>query len=64
MINMTLGRWILVTMVICICMSVDNDFLFDRPDAVIDPWLKEFWQTILSMYPLPQGIQIISKDIV
>ena len=61
MINMTLGRWILVTMVICICMS---DLLFDRPDAVIDPWLKEFWQTILSMYPLPQGIQIISKDVV
>lgn len=34
------------------------------PDAVIDPWLKEFWQTILSMYPLPQGIKIISKDVV
>ncbi|XP_006001477.1 NADPH-dependent diflavin oxidoreductase 1 isoform X2 [Latimeria chalumnae] len=34
------------------------------PDAVIDPWLKEFWEKALSLYPLPQGQSILSADII
>ncbi|XP_077986666.1 NADPH-dependent diflavin oxidoreductase 1-like [Glandiceps talaboti] len=33
------------------------------PDAVVDPWLKALWEKILTLYPLPDGKEIISADI-
>uniref|UniRef100_A0A803JEP3 NADPH-dependent diflavin oxidoreductase 1 n=1 Tax=Xenopus tropicalis TaxID=8364 RepID=A0A803JEP3_XENTR len=33
------------------------------PDAAVDPWLKDLWGKILSIYPLPPGLNIISEDI-
>ena len=32
-------------------------------DAVIDPWLTAFWDDITSQFPLPNGLEIISQDI-
>ncbi|XP_028408257.1 NADPH-dependent diflavin oxidoreductase 1-like isoform X2 [Dendronephthya gigantea] len=32
------------------------------PDAVIDPWLNTFWETILQIIPLPYGKEIISSS--
>ncbi|CAL1525891.1 unnamed protein product [Lymnaea stagnalis] len=32
-------------------------------DAVVTPWLKDLWDAVLSQYPLPPGIDIISSDI-
>ncbi|KAG8447371.1 hypothetical protein GDO86_014731 [Hymenochirus boettgeri] len=34
------------------------------PDAVIDPWMRDFWGKVLSVYPLPGGLEIISDDFV
>ncbi|XP_042193711.1 NADPH-dependent diflavin oxidoreductase 1 [Callorhinchus milii] len=33
------------------------------PDAVIDPWLTEFWAKALKLYPLPQGVNELSDDV-
>ncbi|XP_067017223.1 NADPH-dependent diflavin oxidoreductase 1-like [Acropora muricata] len=33
------------------------------PDAVVDPWLKEVWQKVLQIYPLPLGKEVISANI-
>ncbi|KAK2553223.1 NADPH-dependent diflavin oxidoreductase 1 [Acropora cervicornis] len=33
------------------------------PDAVVDPWLKEIWQKVLQIYPLPPGKEVISANI-
>ncbi|KAG8549501.1 hypothetical protein GDO81_020980 [Engystomops pustulosus] len=30
------------------------------PDAVVDPWLSDLWDKVLSLYPLPAGLSIIS----
>ncbi|CAH3041690.1 unnamed protein product [Porites lobata] len=32
------------------------------PDAVVDPWLKQLWEKVLKMYPLPPGKEIISAS--
>ncbi|XP_065710028.2 NADPH-dependent diflavin oxidoreductase 1 isoform X1 [Patagioenas fasciata] len=32
------------------------------PDAVVDPWLLALWDKILTLYPLPPGLEIISPD--
>lgn len=31
-------------------------------DAAVNPWLEEFWQKTLQMFPLPQGMQPLSPD--
>ncbi|KAM9327009.1 NADPH-dependent diflavin oxidoreductase 1 [Gastrophryne carolinensis] len=33
------------------------------PDAAVDPWLKNLWNKVLSLSPLPPGLSIISEDI-
>ncbi|XP_065830263.1 NADPH-dependent diflavin oxidoreductase 1-like [Oscarella lobularis] len=33
------------------------------PDAVVDPWLKRLWDLLLRIYPLPNGLEIISDTI-
>ncbi|XP_030317113.1 NADPH-dependent diflavin oxidoreductase 1 isoform X2 [Calypte anna] len=33
------------------------------PDAVVDPWLLALWDKILTLYPLPPGLEIISPDV-
>ncbi|EDV28132.1 uncharacterized protein TRIADDRAFT_21380 [Trichoplax adhaerens] len=33
------------------------------PDAVIDPWLKNMWEVILQIRPLPQGKEIINENV-
>ncbi|CAM1317777.1 NDOR1 (predicted) [Pycnogonum litorale] len=33
------------------------------PDGIITPWLDSFWNVIMTMYPLPSGVEIISSDI-
>ena len=38
-------------------------FLFFSPDAVVDPWLKRLWDLLLRIYPLPNGLEIISDTI-
>ncbi|EDO30877.1 predicted protein [Nematostella vectensis] len=32
------------------------------PDAVVDPWLKELWEKVFAVYPIPPGLEIISAD--
>eukprot|EP00088_Acartia_fossae_P058241 TRINITY_DN6808_c0_g1_i8.p1 TRINITY_DN6808_c0_g1~~TRINITY_DN6808_c0_g1_i8.p1 ORF type:complete len:607 (-),score=81.11 TRINITY_DN6808_c0_g1_i8:200-2020(-) len=32
------------------------------PDFVIDPWLANFWDKALQLYPMPPGVQPISKE--
>ncbi|GFO45694.1 NADPH-dependent diflavin oxidoreductase 1, partial [Plakobranchus ocellatus] len=32
-------------------------------DAVVTPWLSKLWETLLNMYPLPPGLEIISSDV-
>ena len=34
------------------------------PDFVIDTWLESFWKLALQLYPLPFGLEPISRDIV
>ncbi|XP_072908245.1 NADPH-dependent diflavin oxidoreductase 1 [Hemitrygon akajei] len=34
------------------------------PDAVIDPWLKEFWDHALRIYPLPPGLTMLGDDVI
>ncbi|XP_051893235.1 NADPH-dependent diflavin oxidoreductase 1 isoform X2 [Pristis pectinata] len=34
------------------------------PDAVIDPWLKEFWDHALRIYPLPPGLTVLGDDVI
>lgn len=38
-------------------------YFHSRPDAVVDPWLKEVWQKVLQIYPLPPGKEAISANI-
>lgn len=33
------------------------------PDAVIDPWLKSLWQKLLTLCPLPAGVEILNSDV-
>ncbi|XP_038063679.1 NADPH-dependent diflavin oxidoreductase 1-like isoform X2 [Patiria miniata] len=33
------------------------------PDAVVDPWLVSLWDRVLSLYPLPPGLELISADV-
>ena len=33
------------------------------PDAVIDPWLKDFWQRALQLMPMPEGMLPIPSNI-
>ncbi|KAJ7339371.1 NADPH-dependent diflavin oxidoreductase 1 [Desmophyllum pertusum] len=33
------------------------------PDAVVDPWLKQLWERVLRLYPLPPGKEIISASV-
>ncbi|KAK3755557.1 hypothetical protein RRG08_012779 [Elysia crispata] len=32
-------------------------------DAVVTPWLSKLWDTLLEMYPLPPGQEIIASDV-
>ncbi|XP_078282214.1 NADPH-dependent diflavin oxidoreductase 1 [Rhinoraja longicauda] len=34
------------------------------PDAVIDPWLKDFWVLALRIYPLPSGLAVLGDDVI
>ncbi|XP_078082829.1 NADPH-dependent diflavin oxidoreductase 1 [Mustelus asterias] len=34
------------------------------PDAVIDPWLKQFWEQALTIYPLPPGLRVLGDDVI
>ncbi|XP_062929939.1 NADPH-dependent diflavin oxidoreductase 1 isoform X3 [Mobula hypostoma] len=34
------------------------------PDAVIDPWLKEFWEHALRIYPLPPGLTMLGDEVI
>nr|XP_018906854.1 PREDICTED: NADPH-dependent diflavin oxidoreductase 1 [Bemisia tabaci] len=31
-------------------------------DAVVDPWIKNLWETLLNIYPLPSGVQPSKSD--
>ena len=33
--------------------------IFNRADAVVDPWLENLWQKILQLYPLAAGLSVI-----
>ncbi|XP_078382662.1 NADPH-dependent diflavin oxidoreductase 1-like isoform X2 [Oculina patagonica] len=33
------------------------------PDAVVDPWLKQLWERVLRLHPLPPGKEIISASV-
>ncbi|XP_058946686.2 NADPH-dependent diflavin oxidoreductase 1-like isoform X1 [Pocillopora verrucosa] len=33
------------------------------PDAVVDPWLKQLWEKMLRIHPLPAGKDIISANV-
>lgn len=33
------------------------------PDGMLDPWLEQFWKTVLGRYPLPPGLQPVSEDV-
>ena len=33
------------------------------PDAVIDPWLQQLWEKLLSLLPLPPGMEPISDSV-
>jgi len=33
------------------------------PDFVVDSWLVQFWDLALQMFPLPAGVEPISKDV-
>ena len=37
--------------------------IFNRADAVVDPWLENLWQKILQLYPLPPGISVIPNTV-
>ena len=37
--------------------------LLPSPDAVIDPWLQQLWEKLLSLYPLPPGMEPISDSV-
>ncbi|MEE6504696.1 hypothetical protein FKM82_005296 [Ascaphus truei] len=32
------------------------------PDAVVDLWQEDLWEKLLSLYPLPPGLSVISSD--
>ncbi|XP_032905224.1 NADPH-dependent diflavin oxidoreductase 1 isoform X2 [Amblyraja radiata] len=34
------------------------------PDAVIDPWLKDFWALALTIYPLPPGLAVLGDHVI
>ncbi|XP_072739153.1 NADPH-dependent diflavin oxidoreductase 1 isoform X2 [Ciconia boyciana] len=40
-----------------------GDSSYPKPDAVVDPWLLALWDKILTLYPLPSGLEIISPDV-
>ncbi|XP_075435389.1 NADPH-dependent diflavin oxidoreductase 1 isoform X2 [Ascaphus truei] len=33
------------------------------PDAVVDLWQEDLWEKLLSLYPLPPGLSVISSDV-
>lgn len=33
------------------------------PDFVIDPWLKNWWSKVMELYPLPEGIEPLSANL-
>ena len=37
--------------------------LLPSPDAVIDPWLQQLWEKLLSLHPLPPGMEPISDSV-
>lgn len=37
--------------------------LFSSPDAAIEPWLKQLWDKLLSLYPLPVGQSPINDSV-
>jgi len=37
--------------------------LSPSPDAVIDPWLRQLWEKLLFLYPLPPGVEPISDSV-
>ena len=37
--------------------------LLPSPDAVIDPWLQQVWEKLLSLYPLPPEMEPISDSV-
>ena len=44
------------------------DFFFvlcstSSPDAAIEPWLKQLWDKLLSLYPIPVGQSLISDSV-
>ena len=50
-------------MVLSPAVSSEHNIIFIcRPDAVVDPWLKQLWEKVLKMYPLPPGKEIISAS--
>lgn len=32
-------------------------------DAVVTPWLSKLWDTLLGLYPLPPGLDVIASDV-
>ncbi|XP_074640456.1 NADPH-dependent diflavin oxidoreductase 1-like [Tubulanus polymorphus] len=47
-----------------LCLPALGDDQHDLgPDAAIDPWLKQFWNEALELYPIPDGKQVISDQI-
>ena len=43
------------------CNSVVNSF--PSPDAAIELWLKQLWDKLLALYPLPPGQRPISDSV-
>lgn len=38
------------------------NFMFSRPDGVIDPWLSLFWQKALALYPPPADLSPLPDE--
>ncbi|KNC96604.1 uncharacterized protein SPPG_08188 [Spizellomyces punctatus DAOM BR117] len=32
-------------------------------DGALDPWLEDLWKTLMDIYPLPNGMEIVSADV-
>ena len=32
-------------------------------DGALDPWLAEWWRSVLSIYPIPPGLEIIADNV-
>uniref|UniRef100_A0A8C5WM58 NADPH-dependent diflavin oxidoreductase 1 n=1 Tax=Leptobrachium leishanense TaxID=445787 RepID=A0A8C5WM58_9ANUR len=43
--------------------ALGNDQHELGPDAVLDPWLQDFWRKVLSLFPLPGGLSVLGDDV-